>query len=187
MPATRIRHLKHAILLLFVSAGLAIAVASGAIAAEIAFPDVSTRVGETFDLPVVVREVDNLAGLKMTLTYDATLLQFVKAAKTQASGSLLHIVNSKTPGKLVVVMAGARGIRGDELTILTLTFEAVKAAEAEAAASVAVKESQLMTDSLKEIAHGIGIGKITILPPEATKTTPAETEAPPVKSADPPS
>ena len=37
----------------------------------------------------------------------------------------MHIINDRTPGKLIIVTAGARGIQGKGMTILTLNFTVV--------------------------------------------------------------
>ena len=46
----------------------------------------------------------------------------------------MHIINDKTPGKLIIVTAGARGIQGKGMTILTLNFTVV----------IEIPEAQLM-------------------------------------------
>ena len=46
----------------------------------------------------------------------------------------MHIINDRTPGKLIIVMAGARGIQGKGMTILTLNFTVV----------IEIPEAQLM-------------------------------------------
>ena len=46
----------------------------------------------------------------------------------------MHIINDRTPGKLIIVTAGARGIQGKGMTILTLNFTVV----------IEIPEAQLM-------------------------------------------
>lgn len=191
MPMT-IRPLKFLLVLHLSALCIMIAFTSESRAVELSFPDAAVETGKVFDIPVVIDKIDNLAGVKVSLTYDRTLLKFIKAAKTPASNPLLHIVNSKTPGKLVIVMAGARGIKGENLAILTLGFEALKPPEKAAETRLDVKESQLMTDDLKDISHQVKTGKITILAAPAAAqpsetSPPAETETAPKSAADPPS
>ena len=46
----------------------------------------------------------------------------------------MHIINDRTPGKLIIVTAGAPGIQGKGMTILTLNFTVV----------IEIPEAQLM-------------------------------------------
>jgi hypothetical protein len=66
----------------------------------------------------------------------------------------MHIINDRTPGKLIIVTAGARGIQGKGMTILTLNFTVV----------IEIPEVQLMGDDLKEIECKVKRGTLVILP-----------------------
>jgi hypothetical protein len=76
----------------------------------------------------------------------------------------MHIINDKTPGKLIIVMAGARGIQGKEMTLLTLTFAVKKGLTGNQTTAIEAPEVQLMGDDLKEIECKIKSGTIVILP-----------------------
>ena len=183
-----IRQMKYLIVPLLIAAFAIPVLTSETGAVEIAFPDVTVDAGKAFDIPIMIDKIDNLAGVKLSLTYDQTILKFLKAVKTPATNSLLHIVNSKTPGKLIIVMAGARGIKGETVSIIILTFEAIKVPAEKGTTTLTMKESQLMTDALEDVSHQVKGGNITILPAEAAKSpeTP-ETEIQPTPSPGPPS
>lgn len=115
-------------------------------------------------MPLVIDQTANLAGVKLILHYNKELLTFREGVKTESTQSLMHIINDKTPGKLIVVMAGARGIQGKEMTILTLTFAIKKGLTGNHATAIEAPEVQLMGDDLKEIECRVKPGMIVILP-----------------------
>jgi len=133
-------------------------------AAEIRIPPIKARPGQTIDIPIIVDEVDNLAGVKIVMSYDHEILLFKKATKTKQSGSLTHVVNDTKPGQLIVVMAGARGIKGKNFPIFTLTFDVKNNVKGNRKVKIAITEAQLMTDQLKEIKCDIKVAPITISP-----------------------
>ena len=135
-----------------------------AYATEISISPRTVKSGETFDMPLIVDEVDNLAGLKLVLTYDSEVLVFKKGAKSKESDSLMHIVNDKKPGLLIIVMAGAKGIQGKNFPVFTLTFEAKKGLKEKRATKVSITEVQLMSDQLKEVKCQIAANPITVTP-----------------------
>ena len=138
--------------------------ASSAWSTELYIPPVKGKPGEPVDIPIMLDEVDNLAGVKLVLKYDAKILTFKKGAKTKRTDSLMHIVNDKKPGLLIVVMAGARGIKGKAFAIFTLTFEIKKGLKGNHATEIKITEIQLMSDQLKDIETKTRIHPITILP-----------------------
>jgi hypothetical protein len=120
-------------------------------AAELQIPSLKAKAGQEIRIPVIIDQVGNLAGVKLVLHYDKELLTFKEGNKTPATQSLMHIINDKTPGKLIVVMAGARGIQGKAVTILTLDFTVKKGIEGSQTTQIEIPEVQLMGDDLKEI------------------------------------
>lgn len=129
--------------------------------AEVRIPPLNASPGKQVQVPIVVDQIDNLAGLKIVLEYDKTHLTYQSTAKAKAAASLIHIVNDKKPGLLIAVMAGARGIKADRLAILTVAFTVAADAPAGKSLPFTIWESQLMSDKLKNIAHEV-------------KTTPVE-------------
>ncbi len=112
----------------------------------------------------MIDKVDNLAGVKMVLNYDPEILLFKKGTKTSQTSALMHIVNDKKPGLLILVMAGATGIKGKDFPILKLTFEIKEGLKGNHTTEIKIKEVQLMSDQLKEIETKIISNPITILP-----------------------
>jgi hypothetical protein len=98
------------------------------------------------------------------MSYDAEILVFKKGAKTKQTDSLMHVVNDKKPGQVIVVMAGARGIKGKNFPIFTLTFDVKPGLKGNHVTKIAVKEAQLMSDQLKEIKCTVAVNPITIAP-----------------------
>ncbi len=132
--------------------------------AELSIPAVTAKAGTAFELPVRVDQVDNLAGVKLHLTYDPELLTFDEAEKTRETSSLMHIVNSKKPGTLIIVMAGARGIKGEDIPLLTLRFTVAETVTEKQTTAIEVREAQLMSDALKDLSYTVAFAPVTILP-----------------------
>jgi len=133
-------------------------------ATEIFTPELTVVAGEAVAVPIKLDQVDNLAGVKIVLAYDKELLTFTEAEKTRHTSPLMHIVNDKTPGRLIVVMAGARGIKGKDFGILVLSFRASPTLkEPVEKTSLKIEEVQLMSDQLKEFEASIRTGPITII------------------------
>lgn len=133
-------------------------------ATEIRIHAITTHPSQTIEVPIMIDEVDNLAGVKLVMSYDAEILVFKKGAKTKETDSLMHVVNDKNPGQVIVVMAGARGIKGKNFTLFTLTFDVKPGLKGNHVTKIAVKEAQLMSEQLKEIKYSVAVDPITIAP-----------------------
>jgi hypothetical protein len=133
-------------------------------ATEIRISPLTAHPGQTVDVPITIDEVDNLAGVKLVMSYDQEILVFKKGAKTKQTDSLMHVVNDKKPGQIIVVMAGARGIKGKNIPIFTLSFDVKSSIKGNHKIKIAITEAQLMSDQLKEIKCNIVIDPITISP-----------------------
>ena len=153
--------------------------ASHAMAIEIRFLSKDAKPGETVDIPMTVDRVDNLAGIKLVIQYDQKVLHFIQATKTQHSSSLMHVVNDKKPGILIVVMAGARGIAGSDMPLLMFRFRIDPGAAPATQTSLNVTEVQMMSDQLKELHHSVLIEPIII-------SENGNFDLPALRAADPP-
>ena len=133
-------------------------------ATEIRIPPIKARPSQTIDIPIIVDEVDNLAGVRLILSYDHEILLFKKGTKTKQTDAFIHVVNDTKPGQLIVVMAGARGIKGKNFPIFTLTFDVKNSVKGNRKVKIAITEAQLMSDQSKEIRCNIKVDPITISP-----------------------
>ena len=131
---------------------------------EFQIPAMKGRSGQDIQAPIIIDQVGNLAGVKLILHYDKELLTFKEGARSPGTQSLMHIINDKTPGKLIIVMAGARGVQGKDMTILTLTFAVKKGLTGNHTTVIEIPEVQLMGDDLKEIECKVKPGTLVIVP-----------------------
>lgn len=143
--------------------------AGTAMSAEISIPAASVKSGQTMEIPVKLDATDNLAGIKLAIKYDAELLSFRQADKSKETSGLMHIVNDKKPGILIIVMASAKGIAAKDFRLVTLTFEAKKGLKEAKNTKIEITESQLMSDQLKDIAHTIKAEAISISPDQSPR------------------
>lgn len=149
---------------LLLCALLAILWAVSVEALEIRIPALTVKSGQSIEIPIMIDEIDNLAGVKLVLTYDPETLTYKSGAKTKETDSLMHIVNDNKPGVLIIVMAGAKGIKGKDFPIFKLTFEAKKKAKENTTTKISITETQLMGDDLKERKCKVVTHPLTILP-----------------------
>lgn len=122
-----------------------------ALAAELFVPAVEAVAGKSVTVPVMLDKVDNLAGLKVAMVYDETRLGFEKAVKTEKTAGLMHVVNDTKPGQLIIVMAGARGVRIDHEAVINLHFMVKPEAAGVSGIRLRLTEVQLMSEQLKDI------------------------------------
>lgn len=131
-------------------------------AAELAIPDLNAKSGQDIRIPLVIDQVDNIAGVKIILKYNKDILTFKEGARTRKTDSMMHVINDKTPGKLIIVMAGARGIKGRDVNFLTLVFSVKKGLTENHEVLIEIADAQLMSDDLKDIPCRVKRGRITI-------------------------
>jgi hypothetical protein len=142
---------------------LILCLTSAVTATELYIPEIKAKPGDIVGIPVKIDLVDNLAGIKLVLKYDSDVLAFKNAKKTKETSPLMHIVNDKKPGTLVVVMAGAKGINGKDFSIVVLDFEVKKDVKDKKTAKIEITEVQLMNDQLKDIKCDIKVSPLVIL------------------------
>ena len=130
-------------------------------ATELYIPALKTK-SESIDIPIMIDRVDNLAGLKLVMKYDSKILTFKKGMKTKHSNSLMHVINDKKPGRLIVVMAGAKGIGGKGFAVLKLTFEIKGALKANHVTAIEISDVEMMSDQLKDVKCTIKVMPLTI-------------------------
>jgi len=116
--------------------------------ASLSFIPKSKDKPEEFSL--VIAQADKIAGMKVILAYDEDLLVFKKAEKSRDTSSFLHVVNDKKPGQVIIVMASAKGVSGNDLPLIHLSFQK-RSNSTPDKCSVKVTQLQLMTESLQEL------------------------------------
>ena len=136
--------------------------AAAASATEVSLPTLKGKPGQTVEIPVMIDQAGNIAGVKLVITYDKNLLTYREGHKTKETAPLMHIINDKNPGRLIVVMAGARGISGSNFPLVLFKFEIKKDAPAPSQTKLDITEIQLMGEDLKDIKAGVKAGVLTI-------------------------
>jgi hypothetical protein len=97
-----------------------------------------------------IDQVEKLAGMKLIIDYPNASLTYKSAQKASVFNSFMQVINDKKPGRLILVMASATGISGDNLEISQLTF-ARNSSDSPSAQHLKLIECQLMSESLHEI------------------------------------
>lgn len=115
--------------------------------------NLNLKATSTPDSEVLVLEIDKvekLAGMKLTIDYPARFLEYKTAQKAPTFNSFMQVVNDKKPGRLILVMASANGVSGENLKIFELTFIKTMP-DLPPSLKVAPSDCQLMSDTLQDI------------------------------------
>lgn len=135
-----------------------------AFGAIVSTPDLTVTAGNPVTVPIMIDEANDIAGVKIVVSYDADLLEFKTAGKTEYSNSMLHVVNDQTPGILIIVMAGAQGIRGKSLAFLELSFLVQNEVPRATTTNLKISGIELVTEGLEKVEATVKTSPITILP-----------------------
>jgi hypothetical protein len=101
-----------------------------------------------------VSEAKKLAGLKISVTYPDQLMMYAESVKSTETSSFMHVVNDKNPGKLIIVMASAKGVSGENVPLLKLRFTILKPKNL-TQILITPNQCQLMDEHLNEIKCSI--------------------------------
>jgi len=115
----------------------------------LSIPSMEIHKDKPLAIPILVQETDNLAGVKLILTYDKDVLLYKGMAKSKETSAMMHVVNDKQPGRLIIVMATAQGIKGKNFPLAILHFMAKQ--DHEKVAPITITLAELMSDTLKTI------------------------------------
>lgn len=149
---------------------LIIAVAGSPEAADLVFSGATISApgpgaeGEPLEIPVTVTGARRLAGVKLTISYDRSLLTFDAMKKTPFSSGMMHVVNDKTPGRLIVVMASATGIPKQDYPLMSLVFKPTGPVEEMRTVALKVEQAEMMDEALKSIMPTVKVEPIMLWP-----------------------
>jgi len=129
--------------------------------AKLLIAPIEVQTGQSFVVSVTIDRVEKLAGVKLSLQYDENVLIYEKSEKTIP---LMQVVNDKEPGKLIIVMAGAKGISGKKMELLSLHFKTAASLEEKIVTKIQMIGIELVSDQLKAIPCKLSEGEITLLP-----------------------
>lgn len=114
------------------------------------------------EVPVGIDNVEKLAGIKLVINFDKEMLSFKAGQKTKNTQAMMHVINDKNPGKLVIVMAGATGVSGTNFPLINLLFNVKNAHKSNFSTRIEIVECQLMSDKLVEIKCSVKPGIINM-------------------------
>ncbi len=118
--------------------------------AEIYIPSVKHKAKGYIEIPIMIDQVNKLAGVRLIIRYDSKALTFKKGIKTKYSDPLIYVINSKIPGKLIIVMAGANGISGKKFPLIKLMFE-IKQIKKVSSPWIKIVSAELVSEQLQSI------------------------------------
>ena len=132
-------------------------------ALEISIPPTAITAGETTKIHLNIDKASNLAGVRLILSYNSTELSYAGALITPQTAQMMYVVNERKPGELIIVMAGAQGVSGDNFSILDLSFKA-KQLKSKIMSQIVINDAQLMSGQFKDLPHTLKTYPVTIVP-----------------------
>jgi len=122
-------------------------------------PPLTITDGQPILTPITIDKAEKLAGVKLVIHYDSTQMTYKTAEKGDAAASFMYVVNDKKPGELIIVMAGAKGISGKDISLITLKFEVVVSEKTDSSSQtdsrIKIIEAELMNEKLEYIKFEI--------------------------------
>jgi len=164
LKATEKVRLKRLIYIAIVCGFLCHWLGECAYALTLTTPNMQVSSGDSFQIPIKIDEVENLAGLRLVVKYDADMLEFEQSIQAKAVESLMHISNNKKPGVLIIVMAGAKGIKGKNCPLLWIQFKAKPDLQKKHELKLEVANLQLMDEQLSNLKAKTKMNSIVVLP-----------------------
>jgi hypothetical protein len=106
---------------------------------------------DAIEATLTVEPAERIAGIKAVFTYDARSVTFKEARKSEATASFLHVVNDRTPGRLVIVLASATGISAERVELCHLVFDLNDHQQPPPAPLIALEDIEIIDDLLNKI------------------------------------
>lgn len=165
--------LSHILFFLFFTLISYLTVAAGQ-SVMVKVPQVTGCPGRSIEIPFILERPPMVAGIKFVVVYDDSLLKYKGFHKSKAASSMIHVVNSKVPGRLVIAMASARGVSGDKVEVFRLIFfvtskiPPARFKSGIARTTLKIPEAELMSQGLESLKPEIHISPVLIkeYPPE---------------------
>lgn len=114
-------------------------------------PGIQIEGPEVRSLVFSVHAAPKLAGVKLVLEFNPSEYTYTTLRKTKATQNMMHVVNDKHPGKLIVVMASATGQSASNVDLFTLAFTSQGTPPKSAGLALKVTKVELMSSDLVEI------------------------------------
>lgn len=133
-----------------------------ALATDLIVTSATATPGQQISLQVLLQPGSHVAGLKMTIGYDADVMTFVRADKLADANGMMYVVNDRQPGKLIVVMAGAKGVETPKVALLDLVFQIRQPIHNDMNTHVHLMDVEAKSDQLKSVPLQLRSGDVHI-------------------------
>lgn len=121
------------------------------VSAELKAQRVNNKETNTVEINISTIDAQDLAGLKVVLHYDLQKLKYKNLSKSKETKAMMHVVNDKNPGTLIIVMASATGQQTADFDLFTISFEKLTELDGQTPLEIKVKNVEMMSAALIEI------------------------------------
>lgn len=94
----------------------------------VSIPDTSATEGSTLQIPVVISDASGLAGAELRLSYNSSVLDAFNVSTTNLTDDFI-IVDSISPGQVLVALSSTEGIDSGEGALITIAFNVAPSAQ----------------------------------------------------------
>ncbi len=119
--------------------------------AELKAEKVDKQEPNTVEIKFSTVDALDLAGLKVVLHYDLQKMKYKSLDKSKETKGMMHVVNDKKPGKLIIVMASATGQKTADFDLFSINFEKLTNPDKQLPLEIEVKNVEMMSAALVEI------------------------------------
>lgn len=131
-------------------------------AATLSIPKVKGKKGEVAPVQVEIRNAQGLAGLKLVLVYNKEVLAYKSYKVSPLLKDKPVVVNSREPGQLIFVMAGAEGIKEQEGTLVTFDFNVITAKVSKEPSVLELVKVEMLDEKIKPVSFTIENGSFEL-------------------------
>lgn len=138
----------------FLTSGIFISIVFTAffsVGAELTAQKIEKKETNTVEIKISTVDATDLAGIKVVLHYDLKKLQYKNLAKSKDTKAMMHVVNDKNPGILIIVMASATGQKTANFDLFSISFDKLAEPDKQIPLEIEVKNVEMMSASLVEI------------------------------------
>ena len=136
---------------------------------EVSIPSLTADAGSSITVPINVDNAKGIAGGKITLTFDQTILT-AKEAKQTALNNIPFFQPNVMADKVTLTMAGTKGIAGGSGAIAEIVFEVSATAKGGAKSPLTFTEAKLYDELGKDLPAEVVNGSVTVKAPSVAPT-----------------
>ncbi|WMW21460.1 cohesin domain-containing protein [Methanolobus mangrovi] len=125
----------------------------------VSIDDMQAASGSSIELPIVLRDAEDVGSMDLVLKYDAEVLQATSVKTSDIGKNAFIESNTANEGEVIIALADASGISGDG-PVVKISFMVV--GDAGSSCAVTLEEAKIHNTELVELVTGTEDGTVTV-------------------------